>query len=372
MKRSLLALKYFFPPDFAASLSDQSFLYRLLHEQGSAADNQRQYINNSLELALRHDLADTDLKGRLRKGDQEVFDSAIKELRCAKFLEGLFGVNSLRWHPQGREGRIGEFEIVLSNLDKPIFVEVKTIFPRDLESLEERIIDKLLRYAEQVSLPFDLSVHIKEVGKAEDFSGKKFKKFLEEELGKINVGETKEELLKLPDYRDDKTGLHLEIEVFPVSPEPIQGGCHIGIIGGEARSVRNEAYIHHSLHKAYEQRPEGKQPFLVILCSSTTFPIDEHDMLNVLLGPVSYWVSDRPGTKPEPFRKLDGFPRPQRNRQLSAIGLYGEKFTKKGIESSLEIYHNPWARNPLDYSIFEGHGVRQLVKIDDEHMGWKD
>jgi len=330
-----------------------------------------------LQLALGYKLADADLEGRLMKGDWGTFEEIINELKCAKFLERLFGISSLRWHPLGRKERVGEFEIVPSNLDKPIFVEVKTIVPRDRERIENHIKNKLCQYAEQVTVPCFLNVTIKEGGNLEDFSGRRFRKFLREELSKMNVRDV-ESFHKLPDYRDERTGLHLEIEILPIPAEPRLKSCHVGIIGGEAKFINNEVYVHHSLRKAYEQRPsKAQQPFLVLLCSSTEFPIDEDDMLNALLGTLAVryqLISDESASapEPEPFRQHDGFYQPRRSRKLSATGLYRENFTKSRIESRLEIYHNPWAANPLDYSVFEGEAVRQLVKVDEGCMEWRD
>ena len=77
-------------------------------------------------------------------------------------------------------------------------------------------------------------------------------------------------------------------------------------------------------------------------------------------------------TAPEPqeFRKLDGFYHPQRNRYLSATGLYREKYLESSIEKELEIYHNPCTLNLLANSIFSGKGIRQLVKKNDREMEW--
>lgn len=373
--KSFQYLEHFFPADFIAALTEESFLYRLLVDKKPRANILRQNVDDCLELAYRYDLVDADLEGKLKKGDWESWQAAINELKVAKYLEDIFGVNSLRWHPQGRKGRVGEFEIVLGNVDKPIFVEIKTVFPRELERLERHITEKLCCYAEQVPVPFFLNVHIKEVGTSESFSGKKFKDFLRKELTKISAKDEKGEPLKLPDYRDNVTGLHLEIETIPVSLKPSQKTCHIGIIGGEARWLENKEYLEHSLRKAYEQLPKRGQPCLVILCSSTAFPLDEDDMVDVLLGTLAlhfYRLGSEPVTEPKPFRKLDGFPHPNQNRNLSAIGLYREKFMQTNVEKKLEIYHNPFAANPLNGSIFKGKGVRQLVKISETEMGWID
>jgi len=343
-------------------------LHSLLCEQHPETEVWRKHVNDCLELAIRYKLKDADLDSRLRKGDRDTFEAAINELKCARCLENSFGKGSLRWHPEGSKGRIGEFEIVSGNLGKPVFVEVKTIVPRAEECLEWRVKEKLSRYAERVTFPFMLDVHMKELGKADVFSGKGFKMFLEGELSKIGP---MNQPIRLPDYVDDKTGLYLEIQASPTSR-----GCYIGIFSTEGRLEQKEDYIHHSLKKAFEKpskASKGSKPFLVILCSATQFPIHEDHMLDVLLGNLGVRFSrSSDGTLGGPifFRKLDGFTRPKMNRHLSAIGIYRERFTYEEIQSELEVYHNPWAWNPIDPTILQGKGVRQFVKIDDKHMGW--
>lgn len=375
MEQSLQALKLFFPPDFVALLSEESFLYKLLCEQHPKAETWRQDVNDCLELALRYKLNDADLKARLQKGDWETFSAAINELKCAKFLEGLFGIGSLRWHPMGRKEKVGEFEVVLSNLDKPIFVEVKTIGLRELEKMEERVKDKLRHCAEQVDIPCLLHAGVKKAGNLEDFNGGKFKKFLREELSKVDTGDI-EKVHKLPNYSDERTGLYLEIGILPILGELRLQSCRIGIISGEARFSEDHVYIRHSLKKAKSQLPKEK-PCLVLLCSSTGFPIDEDDTLNALFGALGVrypLISDKstPAIEPKPFRQPDGFYQPRGNSRLSVTGVYQESFTEKGIQGKLQIYHNPWAANPLDYSIFEGKDVRQLIKVEEGCMEWRN
>lgn len=366
-------LNKFFPVDFIESLTEDNRSYRFLIDKDSRADAWRQEIDDCLELAYRYNLVDANLEARLKKGDRESWHATINELRVAKTLEAFFGIDCLLWHPKGRGKKVGEFALVKT--EELIFVEVKTVFPRDLERLEERIIEKLSSFAEQVPITSFLSAHITSPGTSESFSGKKFKNFLTRELSAINPDDLKQKSIKLPDYKDDNTGLHLEIETLPIRPKKEEVASHIGVIGGEARFVGNKEYIKHSLTKAYEQLPKGKQPGLVILCPSTAFVIDEDDMLNALLGSlaVRFYQSTGKKTKvpePETFRKPDGFYHPRRHRQLSATGLYQEGFFKNDIEQGLEIYHNPCALNSLSESLFKGKGVRQLVKKNDQEMEW--
>ena len=345
-------------------------MYRLLTDEDPGLDEWRNSVNECLELAYRYDLVDADLEARLKKGDRESWQSTMNELRVARVIEEIFGTGCLRWHPQGQKQKVGEYELLLNEIDLSIFIEVKTVFPRDLERLEDQIINKLFRYAEQVPVPSFLNVYIEVPGTLESISGKKFKNFLFRELSTINTNDLAEKESKLPDYVDNSTGLHLKIGTLPIKPKKKEQNCHIGLIGGGARALENEAYIKHSLSKAYEQLPRGEKPCLVIICPSSAFPIDEVEMLEALLGHLAiryYYRQNRRSIKePETIRKPDGFFQPRRNRKVSAVGLY----KGRNIEKPLELYHNPCATNPIPESIFIKKGIRQLIKASDTEMKW--
>ncbi len=378
MSNTLAEFKYLqklFPADFVTALVKGNFLYALLCETGTKATLWRKHIDDCLELAYRYSLVDADLETRMKTDDWEFWQSAVNELIVAKYLESVSGRDSLHWHPQGRKRKVGEFKVVQDNAG-PLFVEVKTIFPRELEALEGRIRLKLSRFAEQVPIPALLSLRILEVGKSENMSGKRFKTFLNKQLSAVRISENRKEPVQVENYKDDVTGLVLKVEILPISPDGLTH-CRIGAIGGKARFSANDEYIKHSLRGAYEQRPSGTQPYLVILCSPIEIGIDEHDVLNALLGKLAFRVYLAKGAgvdlpPSEPFRKPNGFYNPQRNRRLSATGLYSEQWHGDCFEQRLEIYHNPFARYPLDESLFRSNSVRQLVKKNDEEMQWID
>ena len=183
--------------------------------------------------------------------------------------------------------------------------------------------------------------------------------------------------IKLPDYLDNDTGMHLIIETLPIIPKENENNCHIGIISGGARQILNEIYVNHSLYKAYKQLPVGTQPCFIILCSSTGFPIESHAMLNALIGTLAYRVYLRTSSaekvpESEPFHQPNGFFQATRNRKLSIVGLYTEKLTESAMETNLEIYHNPFTINPVPDSIFMKDGIRQLVKASNTEMKWME
>jgi hypothetical protein len=190
-------------------------------------------------LAYRYNLVGADLESRLKSEDYEFWQASMNELGVANAIERCFGIGCLRWHPQGQKRKVGEYEIFVAETGTTIFVEVKTVFPREMERLESQIIDKLYRYSEQIHIPSMLSVTIESLGTSESFSGKNFKDFLSKELIKISSDADITKDIELNDYHDNRTGLHLKITVLTTTPNEIKN-CHIGIIGGEARWVQNE------------------------------------------------------------------------------------------------------------------------------------
>jgi len=377
MTESMDALNYFFPPSFVDSMPEDHFLHGVLCNQDASAECWRQDINDCLELASKYELVDTNFIARISKGDSESFTATINELRCAKYLEEHFGAGSLRWHPEGREGKIGEFEILVSESDNSIFTEVKTIFPKGRDDLEHRIKIKLYSLVEQIALPFRLIIVIKDVGRVENFKEREFKRILQDELLKIDRSIAKDDemiAIELPNYVDSVTGLHLEITAYPRSDKELQS-CRILMIMGEVGPMGREYRIRNTLDKAYEQRSEGKQPFLVILCTGNLFHIDQDDMISALLSNlcVQIPVCDNGSIgEPEPYYKLDGVLRPEHRRQLSAIGHYASKYRDERVEHTLVIYHNPFALNPIDQNVFKGKVARQWIRTGKTQMGWKE
>jgi len=377
MAKSMDALNYFFPPSFVDSMPEDHFLHGVLCNQDASAECWRQDINDCLELASKYELVDTNFIARISKGDSESFTATINELRCAKYLEEHFGAGSLRWHPEGREGKIGEFEILVSESDNSIFTEVKTIFPKGRDDLEHRIKIKLYSLVEQIALPFRLIIVIKDVGRVENFKEREFKRILQDELLKIDRSIAKDDemiAIELPNYVDSVTGLHLEITAYPRSDKELQS-CRILMIMGEVGPMGREYRIRNTLDKAYEQRSEGKQPFLVILCTGNLFHIDQDDMISALLSNlcVQIPVCDNGSIgEPEPYYKLDGVLRPEHRRQLSAIGHYASKYRDERVEHTLVIYHNPFALNPIDQNVFKGKVARQWIRTGKTQMGWKE
>lgn len=359
-------LKKLFPPEFIDSLLEGNFLHRLLLEQHPRFDIWRKQVNDCLELAYRYNLVNADFKGRITKGDWESWEATMNELKVARFIESTLGIDCLSWHPEGKEERVGEFELTLNNISTPIFIEIKTIFPRPLERLEQCIAGELRRCVKDIRLPFGLSIHLQNAGDNDGFSRRSLKSFLIHELSKVSIRE-KGTSYMLPDYRDNNTGLHLTgIKAYPSK----KGYCDIGFLSFNARWGGSSEFIKHSLDKAREKKPDST--FLVILCPSPNYLIDEMDILNAWLGTEKMVITfDNEGKaiSDEIVRAPGGF---FQHKEVSAFGVYTEDLKEDKVEGSLKIYHNPLAAFPMNVSVFSQTCVKQLIKKNETEMEWSN
>lgn len=364
-------LRKFYSDDFISSLPRNSRLYKILTTDLPQTENLRMEINECLDLVYRYELLDADLEARLRSPDGQMWQSAMNELRVALKLETIFGKDCLTWRPEGDKQKVGEFELN-SKGNKPLFIEVKSVFPRELEQMGKRLILNLQKYVEKSPYPLTLDITVIELGDSDNFSNRRFLPFLKQNLSAIKEQEITEQPVELPIYSDEITNTKLGIRVLPIPPEPSSKESHLGVSSLGVRFVNNEDYIKHSLSKAYSQIPKNETKCLIILCSETEFPIDERAMLNALLGTLAYRIYREKERKNMPFRKPDGYFQPDRNTYISAVGLFDSKIVESEIISSFELYHNPHARNPLQRTVFSGKEIRQLVRKKDREMEWID
>ncbi len=364
-------LSEFYSNDFISSLPQDSRLHKILTTDLPQTENLRIEIDKCLELAHRYKLIDADLESRLRSSDGQIWQSAMNELRVALQFEIIFGKDCLTWRPIGDKQKVGEFELNAKG-NRPIFIEIKSVFPRELDQMGRRLITKLHKYVEKSPYPYILDITVIELGDSDNFSSRRFLTFLKQNLSALNEQETIKQPIELPIYFDEITNTKLSITVLPIQPEPNSTASHLGVSSLGVRLVNNADYIKHSLSKAYSQIPKNETNCLVILCSETEFPIDERAMLNALLGTLAYRIYREKGRQNMPFRKPDGYFQPDRNTYISAVGLFDSKIIESEIISSFEVYHNPHARNPLQSSAFLGKGIRQLVRKNDKEMEWID
>src|SRR5687767_3526412 len=107
------------------------YLFRVLCDSDPDMDAARADVENLLEAARGTGIADADLLGRLKSEKQVQINSAFAELESNLILTSL-GL-SLTPRPLGARSRLGDLQIEVT---PPVFVEIKAIMNRELESIE--------------------------------------------------------------------------------------------------------------------------------------------------------------------------------------------------------------------------------------------
>ena len=111
--------------------------------------------------------------------------------------------------------------------------------------------------------------------------------------------------------------------------------------------------------------------FVIAVSCETSFPAETRDELAALFGDEVWNLgADRQVTqswKPNGLFTLSRQGRPRYER-VSAIVIYRFKWLEDGHEHRTHMYHNPYARHPVQPELFPE--VPQLVKVSDSQMQW--
>ncbi len=300
------------------------------------AAQHRQMLGAFLELAHRYGQLDDNTCRRLTLPDPVQFWGKWNELLVAHFLEskGL----TIQFNPLGRRRHYGE---VLLDLDGPIFIEVKTMFPHTDDSREARYLDILCAAAERVNFPAWILIEVSSWPNT-DFQTKPFCEFLKHELPRLaRMTDGSREAT----YEDTRSGLIVSViygaELFegPVSASPSSG----------VKQISSDDSVRASLKKAYRQLPEDL-PSLVVLCDKLRFPISSRQVENALYGTLQYLIPKNLG-KPlvaQTQRLNDGFFSRCSHARLSAVGILDDLGEKNNPKRDLVIYHHPCPRYCLN------------------------
>lgn len=333
-------------------------LWRVLCDPSPVGEPHRQEFETLVAEGLRSGLLDNEMRGRLRSASAEQRYGALSELEVGRF----FSERGFAWlpRPRGRGTRRGDIQL---HTHPPTFVEVKAILERPIEVIEEFISGKLWRVTEmclkQANRPLFVQTMIYRV--APDFDGGHYRKWL---LRRLSAD------APLPRHARyaGRAGLVLDIEVLEstlTSREPVQVQMRPG------QWVRTASYVRHSVENAHRQLPNDGRVCMIILRPHLQFGPDADDMLNSLYGTGQWIVS----MVPEPRfvgaeRARDGFFSPNARRRVSAVALLKPVRTETGADLGLDVYHNPFARYPLDWGNLAGTAIRHFVPGDGGTMVW--
>ncbi len=330
---------------------DPDLLWSLLFGAHHELDAYRTELEALLVHAKDTDLLSDELISRLRSRNPVTRCGARAQLEVAS----LFSELSIPWtqDPQGRPGRIGDFEI---SIDRPIFTEVKAIFDRDDGVIREFISTKLWMLTERALNQSEscwlVTSRIRTF--AMNFDGQHFSRWIRRRLAKG---------VPFEEEYSSSTGLLVLVSGNPRDDE----SAHLQ--SPPATDVSAHIYIRQSCEKAYEQLPDDR-PTLVVLRSFLSVRCGEYDMINALYGQRQLSINLRTHERSE-ARAPDGFISPTRHRRVSAVAHLDVRGGERGHTYRLDFYHNPFARHPIPSE--RGTAlVRHFAPHPDGFLRWTD
>jgi len=333
-------------------------LWTALCDADPIGDPYRREFNVLISEGVACGLLDNGARSRLRSSSADQRWGAFSELEVGHF----FSERAFAWvpRPTGKGRRQGDIGL---RLLQPAFVEVKAILDRPIQATQEFISRKVWRIGEnclkKVDRPLWAQTWIQQL--APDFDGGDYRRWLLRGL---------ESNQPLPFHLEyvSRSGLVVQIEVVR---SPLTSGEATQTQMPPACWLSTGSYIRQSINKAYEQVPDDGRVSLIILRPHLTFKPGIDDMLDSLYGKQQWIVSVGPkptlvGTK----RARDGFFSRSVRTRVSGVGLLNAVRTEHGTQLSLDLYHNPFARYPLNWQSLAGAAIRHLVPGDDGTMVW--
>ena len=299
----------------------------------------RNQLDQCLELAYRKGIVDNDLRARITNTDITAFDSAFYELKVAKLIESRG--NEITFYPLGKNRSKLEYEAI--GPQGSCLVEVKTLFESEAEKKEHETLIKLWETTSQVKSNFRLTLGDFTIGK--DFSKKDFQQWLKAKLAEMSSSGHGGTIRYA-----GKSGFSVSINVTAI-PGQLKGRViPTGLFLGEI-SARNETdwpgfRVSRTIRHAAEQLPKIGKPCLIVVCSEGGYGLFDEELHALLYG--EKYIDNE-------FPLLDEvgavFSQKQ-NTRVSAVGFYSSTIHKGTIFEELEVYHNRYAENPIDISMF--------------------
>jgi hypothetical protein len=270
-------------------------------------------------------------------------------------------------------------DLVISGktLDKPIIVEVATVFDEPYWEKEEHKLNLILDRLDKIEHYFHISVSVESEHIPENVNYDQIENYVKEQLddlySQISQGTN--------EFKYVEDGLHVNFSAFPnleKTPILFSHGLPARSIGTEQVSNMITGKI-----KKYKIVKSRELPFAIALNLSNV-PAGEKGLLDLLFGkPVIRITRDKNGhpISVEERRDYSGLLTPKpglggkpRNTRLSAVINLVSKWLEPESEKQqerrvhfLRIIHNNWAANPISHDIFKG--CPQFVKVSENSTG---
>jgi hypothetical protein len=315
------------------------------------------------------------MRGRLRSISSKQHFSAYYELVIYQFFKSMG--YSVTIYPKLPEGE-PDLLVADKNLEKPIVVEVATVFDNPHWQKEEQKFDLILDRLDSIEHYFFISVIVNSEPIPERVDYKKLKQFVIEWLDRFDPHTT--HTIQEIGYQADE--LNLTLSLLPkktVEKAPIVGSYMLParFIGTNQLRSMFEKKIN-----KYKSVKDRKLSFIIAL-AMIDMPAGEEGLLRELFVKPKFNIKINPNGKAsgvEPAPDFSGLLTPKpgldgkaRNTRLSAVLIAKSRWLERGENEQAKRLHyfsviyNPWACNPIDHEIFEGYP--QFVSVSEDEKG---
>lgn len=316
-----------------------------------------------------------DIRGRLRDKSSHQHFSAYYELVFYQFFKSIG--YSVSIHPTLKEGE-PDLSVTGKNLEKPIIIEIATVFDDPDWIREERKVNLILDRLNSIEHYFFISVIVHSEHIPEIINYNQLKHFVKKWLDSFDphTTHTTQEI----EYTVDE--LKLKLLLIPkkiVQKDPIVGGHMLPARFVGTTQLRG--MFERKINK-YKSVKDLKLPFIIAL-TMIDMPAGEEGLLRELFVKPKFNIKIKANGKAsgvEPAPDFSGLLTPKpglggkaRNTRLSAVLITRSRWLERGEnepaarQHDFGVIYNPWACNPFDHEIFEGYP--QFITISEDEKG---
>lgn len=317
-----------------------------------------------------------ELAGKLRSTDDRQFLGAYFEVVFHEFL--LQRGYRVTIHPDIGQTS-GRPDFLVSN-DNSFYLEVATRFHSPEIAKKENEANQFLRIIDSIPSPYLISVQLY-TWLPDGFDSKRARDALATQLNSLSF----ERLDEINEYFYKEQGASIDYRIYQRKSgnwgPPIVATWGFPVMWSSGSDQIRSALSQKI--KRYKGIKSLGLPFVIALCSSGDWMIDQEALDSALYGKVQVtFFPGHPERGLESHRDLSGLLPPTpgdpsgRNTRVSAV-IFCER---RGIASEgdyrylMRVYHNPWAALPLPIEVFKG--LPQWVKIGETEtevrMDWID
>jgi hypothetical protein len=312
-----------------------------------------------------------DILGRLRSKSSHQHFSAYYELVLYEFFRGTGYTVTI--HPKLEEGE-PDLLVAGKDLNKPIIIEVATVFDNPQWEKEEQKLGLILEQLNKLEHHFFVMVSPKHIPDKVDHKNlKRFERFVRQWLDSFDPKITHEP--QRAEYQAD--GLKLKLTMIPrktLKRKTIVGG---GTFAMFPRNIQLRRVLKQKINK-YKGVKELESPFIIAPCL-VGMTLDEENIIGELFGKERIIIIGKEIIISRDFSGLltpkPGLGGEARNTRLSAVLEVKSEWSSPREENaqaarahSFRLIHNPFASTPLDHRILEDYPQFVPIAKDEKQI----